>query len=392
MDLRKEIHDYIQTHQDEILATWRDIVDIPSKVNQKEDLENCCNKLMTLFEGIGFKVEKHEVSETNGPLLFGTLGADRPGKPILFSGHYDTVPLPGDHPFRIDEQGHVRGLGCHDMKGGIAITYHICRMLNDLGWAERPVRIMFLGDEEKGHSGSRAGEIMAKLAPGALCDFNMESATLEPSITVGRRGDVMTKMTIHGVGAHSGSDFLRGRSAVSEAAHKIPLIEALTDIDKGTTVIVTKIEGGTMLNSVPPICTMMIDGRTTLMSERHRIMAAMEEIAASSFIDGCTAEVSFEEYMPPFEPNDDNRKLAAFVSDIAEELGFAAREAVRVGGGSDASHVAMAGVPAICSVGVRGQFNHTENEYALVDSLFEQTEVLANAVVRIDEFASGSDE
>ena len=152
-------------------------------------------------------------------------------------------------------------------------------------------------------------------------------------------------------------------------------------------MIVTKIEGGTMLNSVPPVCTLMIDGRTTLMSERRRIMAAMEAIAADSFIEGCTSEVSFEEYMPPFEPSEENRKLAAFVSDIAVELGYEAREAVRFGGGSDASHIALAGVPAICSVGVRGQFNHTEKEYALVESIYEQTEVLANAVVRISEFA-----
>ena len=125
MDLRKEIHDYVQTHRDEILATWRDIVNTPSKVNQKEDLENCCSSLMTLFKDIGFEVEKHEVSETNGPVLFGTLGIDRPGKPVLFTGHYDTVPLPGDHPFRIDEQGHARGLGCHDMKGGKIGRAHV---------------------------------------------------------------------------------------------------------------------------------------------------------------------------------------------------------------------------------------------------------------------------
>ena len=63
-------------------------------------------------------------------------------------------------------------------------------------------------------------------------------------------------------------------------------------------------------------------------------------------------------------------------------------DTVTLGGGSDASHITIASVPAICSIGVRGQFNHTEKEYALKESIFERTELLANTVVRIDEFAA----
>ena len=388
MNLQKEIHDYVLAHQDEIIATWKDIVDTPSKVNQRDDLNACCDKLIALFEGIDFEVEKHDVGPVNGPAFSGILGKDRPGKPVMFSGHYDTVPLAGDHPFRYDEEGHVRGLGSLDMKGGITIAYHICKMLNELGWAERPIKILFLGDEEKGHVDGTAVEVMQKLAPGALCDFNMETGLVSNAICVGRKGTIITNMTIHGIGAHSGNDFQSGRSAIAEAAHKIPMIEALTNLDKQTTVATTLIEGGTVMNSIPPICKLTVDSRIFRLDERERILAAMKEIAADTFIEGCSTEYTCEEYMPPFEPNEKNHILAGFVSDISEELGWGKMDTVTLGGGSDASHITIAGVPTICSIGVRGQFNHTEKEYALKESIFERTELLANAVVRIDEFAA----
>ena len=43
-------------------------------------------------------------------------------------------------------------------------------------------------------------------------------------------------------------------------------------------------------------------------------------------------------------------------------------------------------VPTICSIGVRGEFNHTDREYAIVETLFERAEILTNAVVEIEEF------
>ncbi len=386
MDYRGQIKNYIQNHQEEIIDTWKTLVDSPSKVNRKEDLDVCCGKLAKLFEKLGFTVTRIKTGPANGDVISGILGEDRPGKPVMFTGHYDTVPLPGEHPFRFDEEGHVRGLGSLDMKGGITIAYHVCKMLNEIGWQERPIKILFVGDEETGHDGGNAAEVIAKEAAGMLCAFNMETGLLSNAVCIGRKGDIKTTMTVHGIAAHSGNAFLQGRSAITEAAKKIPLLEALTDLDKGTTVAVTLIEGGTVFNSIPPICKMTIDSRIKQVSERQRIFDSMKEIAEMNFIDGCTTEYICQEYMPPFESSTENRKLAQFVSDVSESLGQGKMNAIELGGGSDASHIAMIGVPALCSMGVRGEYNHTENEYAVKESVFERVELLANAVIRIHEF------
>ena len=47
-----------------------------------------------------------------------------------------------------------------------------------------------------------------------------------------------------------------------------------------------------------------------------------------------------------------------------------------VGGGSDSAHLTACGIPTLCALGVRGQFNHTEREWAEEESLFERTKLL----------------
>lgn len=57
-----------------------------------------------------------------------------------------------------------------------------------------------------------------------------------------------------------------------------------------------------------------------------------------------------------------------------------------LGGGSDAGHFAAMGSPTLCSCGVRGEWNHTEKEYAVVESMFQRSKLFAAAVIEMDEF------
>ena len=61
---------------------------------------------------------------------------------------------------------------------------------------------------------------------------------------------------------------------------------------------------------------------------------------------------------------------------------------VNLGGGSDACYFTIAGVPTICSMGVQGQFNHSDKEYAIEESLYTRTKLMACAVLDIEKFAN----
>ncbi|WP_371374837.1 hypothetical protein [Sporomusa aerivorans] len=50
-----------------------------------------------------------------------------------------------------------------------------------------------------------------------------------------------------------------------------------------------------------------------------------------------------------------------------------------VGGGSDSA----AGVPTVCAMGVKGGRNHSPEEYAIVESLFERAKLLAACIINL---------
>lgn len=386
MQQLEKVRAYINAHRDEMLATWKELVNTASQARDCDAATALCLKLQRLFEDNGFQCTLHEVGPTNAPALVGTWGADRPGQPVLFSGHYDTVSLPGEHPFSLDETGHARGLACLDMKGGIVISLYVVKALQALGWSERPIKFLFLGDEEKGHQNANTPELIMALASGALCAFNMETGLINNAICVGRKGGGVGNFTVHGVGAHSGNDFLKGRNAIVEMAHKILELNALTNLELGTTVSTTIIKGGTVPNGIPPECGIDVDVRYEIEAERNRVIAAFKEIAANTHIDGCTTTFAYNEYMAPFETTQNGVALANFVATVSADSALGDMSQTRLGGGSDASYITMAGVPTVCSMGVRGEFNHTDKEYAVVESLFERSILLSQVVLRIGEF------
>lgn len=388
-DNREKIDAYIESHRDEMFEFWKFLVNTASQARERNNALDLCNKLEKVLVENGFECTQLDVGEINSHALLGVLGADRPGAPVLFSGHYDTVSLPGEHPFRVDEEGHARGLGCLDMKGGIAIALYVVKALNEIGWAERPIKFLFLGDEEKGHQGANTPEVIMQQARGALCAFNMETGLVSNNICIGRKGGGVANFTVHGVGAHSGNDFLKGRNSIAETAKKICDLQDLTNLELGTTVSVTMIDGGTVPNCIPPECKIDVDVRYELSSERDRVVNSLKEIAEKNYIDGCTTDYEYNEYMAPFETTEEGVRLATFIAGVSEAVGLGEMGQIRLGGGSDASYITMAGVPTVCSMGVRGEFNHTDREYALPSSLYERTALLANVVDHIDEFAAG---
>ena len=54
---------------------------------------------------------------------------------------------------------------------------------------------------------------------------------------------------------------------------------------------------------------------------------------------------------------------------------------IESGGGSDSAYTQRAGVPSVCAVGACGDYCHTVNEYAEIDSLVKRAKLLAATTV-----------
>ena len=385
-ELLSAVSGYIDAHRQDMLAMWQDFVNTRSDATNKERADEMARKLGRVLEDIGCQVSYTDVGEKNGLAVEGILGADRPGKNVLFSGHYDTVPLKADLPFYVDEENKAHGLGCLDMKGGIVMAIWVAKALTATGWAERPLRFLFVGDEENGHQFGKTKEYLGLHGGGSLCAFNMETGLVSNAICTGRKGTGQAEITVHGVAAHSGNNYAEGRSAITELSRKIAEMEALTDLSANTTVAVTTIHGGTVTNSIPPICSCIVDLRFGSPAERDRVLNALHEICARQYVPDTTTEMDLREFMAAFDGSNGVQELADFVSETSKACGFGEIGSVFLGGGSDAGFIQRAGTPVICSIGVQGQFNHSDREYALVESIFTRAKLLAAVISRIDEY------
>ncbi len=386
----KEIDKYIDSKRDEMVETLKMLVNLEGKATELDNMDVLSKCLFELFTEAGMDCQLIAAHPKAPKVLAGIIGEDRPGEPILFSGHYDTVFVKGtfgDQPFKI-EDGKAIGPGVLDMKGGIVIALYAIKALQEIGYKDRPIKLVICGDEEGGEHHSYTAEVIKDISKGCVCAFNMETSPISRSLCVGRKGIISGNFTVTGISAHSGNDFATGRNAIVEAAQKIIEIDKLTDIELGTNMNVSIISGGTIWNSIPNHCEVEFSGRCASQSEIDRVKGALGEIFKKTHIEGTSTSYIIKRAGKVFEKRDDNMELWDYCNKKSQELGYGELGHVFLGGGSDAVNIQEVGVPTLCSCGIIGEWNHTDREYALVDSLFSRAKFWCGVVIGIDEFAS----
>lgn len=377
--------EYLRTHESEMLALWRRLVETESGTMDKEGCDAIGRLLEKELRDSGAETEIVPM-ETKGNFLRAVWGETTAKAPILFCGHMDTVFPKGTlekNPFRI-ENGIAHGPGCLDMKAGLVIAVFVLRALRAAGYHDRAIRVAFPADEEGGHRYSTAKEEILRSAAGCAAAFNFETGYPDDGLVVGRKGSFRAVFEVSGVAAHSGNAPEKGRSAILQAAHQVIELQKLNDLEHGTSVNVGVIRGGTTVNAVPDFCTLDIDVRFTKEENLRKTQDAMQRIADTVFVPGTSTKLISKGVNQVMEPNDAIMGLFEHIRRTAEETGYGAVKPIRVGGWSDACLIASLGVPVVCAMGVKGENNHSPMEYAIVDSLLSRARLAAAAVITLE--------
>lgn len=221
-------------------------------------------------------------SADTGPLLYATNradGDDRPG--ILILAHMDTVHPVGtlkDNPVRI-EGDRLYGPGSYDMKAGIYLALSALATVARPGDTRLPVDFLVVPDEETGSHASRAH--IERHAANAKYALVCEPARANGGKCVtARKGTGMLNLNVKGRPAHAGMNHDKGRSAIREMAHQVLALEAMTDYERGITVSVGTIAGGTVTNTVPAHCRCVVDFRVPDMGAAEDVLRRMRELCA----------------------------------------------------------------------------------------------------------------
>jgi glutamate carboxypeptidase len=323
------------------------------------------------------RVERHTRSGSGGVLEARFGNADDGRRPVLLLGHLDTVWPVGTlarMPWRV-EDGWAFGPGVLDMKAGVVMALEAMRLVREVD-ADRPVVLLLSGDEETGSHHSR--ELIEEVAKGCRAAFVLEPAQgPQGAYKTARKGVGQFRLEIAGVPSHSGVDFGAGHSAVRELAWQIEQISAMTDLERGTTLNVGVVGGGTQTNVVAAAAWAEIDLRVRTVADAEAVTRKLEALKARDA--RCALRLTGGLNRPPMERTEGTAALFAQAKELAAGLGFALEEAA-TGGGSDGNFTSALGVPTLDGMGALGNGAHAENESIRIDSLVSRTALLAAVI------------
>ncbi len=380
---------WIETQKPAIEAALKEFVELNTYTANEDGVDEGMDRLAQLAEDMDFTVEtvnaRHRLVKSG----------DGNGPRILLISHMDTVHPPdnGFNQYEPLDDGFVRGPGVGDIKGGMVLALWAMKAISEI-CDHYDVRMVVSANEEIGSPTIRdwygdRDEHGADYAIGLEPGFPQGPLTAEVDLGVvyQRRGYAMFNFTVHGKASHSGTPEL-GLSAIEAAAHKVIKLQALNAPERGISVNVGKLNGGTAGNTVPGEVTGLVSFRFETQADGEAMQQAVIEVfeapavhnAEQGISDTTTYELAL--FLPPMERTAESQKLVDIVLEEAKTLGQPV-VAIARGGGSDANHVSGSGVPSICGMGAPSEGIHTNDEKIHLPMLFERVNLLTRTLYRI---------
>jgi glutamate carboxypeptidase len=379
------VHGWLRARQGEMLALLEALVNSDSPSRDRTAVDQTGTLLKQFFEAHGVHVETEPHPEF-GEAIHATLPdpAGRNVKPVVLLGHRDTVFPPGEagrRPFRI-EGTRAYGPGVADMKAGLVINAFVLAGFQATGEQPGPLAALITSDEEIASPSSRP--VIERVARNARVVLNGEPGRASGNVVSGRKGSVFMRFTVAGRAAHSGGNFVEGRSAIGELAHKVIALHALTDLERGITVNVGTVSGGQGVNTVAPHATGEIDLRYVRAEDRAWALEQVAAIMAASTVPDTTATWEILGEFLPMEMSPDAQRLLDLYVDVSAGQGVTVG-AEFTGGCADSGFAAAQGTPTLCGLGAVGGKAHTVEEYMEVPTLLARAEALAGLILRLPE-------
>lgn len=355
------------------------LVEVESPSDDKVGNDRLGALLASELEALGADIVFVPQPEYGDHLLARWPGRSKQG---LVIGHRDTVwPLGTLARFGYEHRnGRVYGPGVLDMKGGLAAAIAGLQLLRESGrWPSRPLTFLINADEEKGSVTSRP--VIEKEAGNAEYVIVMEPGQGPTgSIPTRRKGVGEYHIFIEGTACHASLVADQGVSAIREMGLIISYIYSIADYEKGTTVNVGLVNGGTARNTVAARAHCVVDVRVPTKKEADRIESEMQGLNPS--VDGASIRVTGGLHRPPMERTPAISSLVERIHALANDLGIELLE-VNAAGGSDANLTAAIGAATVDGMGAIGGNAHAEGEYIVAEDLVRRAALFAHVVASL---------
>jgi glutamate carboxypeptidase len=293
----------------------------------------------------------------------------------LLIGHCDTVwPHGALATMPLSREGdRLAGPGAFDMKGGLVIGLFALQALAALGLQPALTPLVLINSDEEIGSPESTRHI-SRLAQAASRVFVLEPGFgPEGCLKTARKGVLRFDVMVQGKSAHAGLAPQEGVSAILELAHVIQQLHALNDWDRGISVNVGQISGGTRPNVIAHEARAIVDVRVPAVADADRISAAI--LALPATLPGARVAIQRISASLPLEPTPRNQRLWQQAQAAGRLLGLDL-EAVAVGGASDGNTTSQFAA-TLDGLGPVGDGAHAVHEHVLVNHLPERAALLA---------------
>ena len=351
--------------------TLKTFVEMETPTADKAAVDKLGKVIATELRHLGGSVQIIPNS-TRGDIILASFGEGE--QTILLMHHMDTVFPIGTlqtMPF-YEKDDKIFGPGVLDMKGGIVISIAAVKALVEQNALNKKVVILITTDEEEGSETSQA--IIEAEARKANLVLVLESGLVDGALKTWRKGVGDFFIHVTGRASHAGGAHQEGINAIEELAHQVLRIQKMTDYDKGTTLNVGVIRGGTVSNVVPDHASADIDFRVLVPEEADRIDQELKMLQA--VLPGTNIKITGGLNRPPMPFDELMKQTFEKAERIAKGIGQTLI-AGGSGGGSDGNFVAPLGVALLDGMGTYGEGLHSEREYIFTKSLPERASLVA---------------
>ena len=250
------------------------------KFNTIKDKENkeILDYIENTLSSMGFKTEKRDKFLIMYNKKEASLG---------FLGHTDTVEFTDNWKYEKFDltkiENKIYGLGVCDMKSGIAAIISAISQI-DFKKFDKGMKLYFTYDEEIGFSGIKDVINYEKEFPTTM----IIGEPTNNEIMIGSKGLMEYKIIFKGIKTHSSTPE-KGKSAIMSAISFINELNIFyenklkQEINSNfeipyTTMNIGKINGGNSINSVPDLCEILVDFRTTDEEKEKSIINILQSL------------------------------------------------------------------------------------------------------------------
>ena len=344
------------------------IVEINSYTKNKLGVNKVGEIFDEWFKELGFSIDIHK-RELIGCHRHYKSKHKKNSKKLLLLGHLDTVFPPDKFEEYKEDSEWIYGPGVCDMKGGNIVALQALRELKKENIDIHNIDVLLVSDEETGSDDSKY--LTAKLALDYDYCFVYEAAGENLEVVTGRKGVGTFFIDIQGKAAHAGNSYTNGYDANLEASYKLQALTKLTDLEKGTTINVGKMEGGIGANTISPHAHLTFDLRYKTVDERDRVLSSIDDIVRKSFVKGTISTLKGGIQRDVMQTSKESLELVKSI----EKITSTSIKTEERGGVSDANIVSSSGVITLDGFGPFGDGDHTVHERARKKSFSSRIEL-----------------